>query len=86
MPTRQLDPADPTPRERAFWLVLAAVAASQLLAFYLVCTHQVRESEVRRTAAVVQQVAFTDCPRAVDGLPASGCAPGDAPGRTTAAR
>ena len=86
MPTRQLDPADATPRERAFWLVLAAVAASQLLAFYLVCTHQVREAQVRRTAAVVQHVAFTDCPPAVDGLPASGCAPGDLPPGTVAAR
>jgi hypothetical protein len=43
------------------WLVLAGVVATQLLAFYLLCTHQVRKAENRRAAVEVQQMAHNDC-------------------------
>ena len=58
MLSRLLDPRDGKPRNPVFWLVVAAIAASQLLAFYVLCTNQVRKAEHRR--AVVQQVA-ADC-------------------------
>lgn len=56
-----LDPREGMPREPGFWLVLAAVVATQLLAFYLLCTHQVRKAENRRAAVEVQRMAHADC-------------------------
>jgi hypothetical protein len=41
--------ADGTPRDRAMWLVFAGVVASQLLAFFVVCDHQVRRAETRHS-------------------------------------
>ena len=48
-------------REPLFWLVLSGVLATQLLAFYLLCTHQVRKAENRRAAVEVQRMAHSDC-------------------------
>lgn len=72
---RFLDPADGSPRERAVWLVLAAVIATQLLAFFLLCSHQVRKAEARRAAWQVQQLAASDCLQYVAGSTIAGCAP-----------
>lgn len=61
MLSRLLDPRDGMPRDPAYWLVLAAIVATQLLAFYVVCVHQVRDAPARRALATVQQVAQVDC-------------------------
>lgn len=61
MLSRLLDPRNGVQREPMFWLVLAAVVATQLLAFYLLCSHQVRKAENRRTAVEVQRMAHADC-------------------------
>jgi hypothetical protein len=61
MLSRLLDPRSGMQREPVFWLVLAAVVATQLLAFYLLCSHQVRKAENRRTAVEVQRMAHSDC-------------------------
>ncbi len=52
-------------RHPALWLVLAALAASQLLGLYAVCVHQVREAQERRAQVRASEPA--DCP--------GGCAP-----------
>jgi hypothetical protein len=51
---RQRDPA-------VFWLVLSGLVVTQLVAFYLLCSHQVRKAENRRAAVEVQQMAHNDC-------------------------
>jgi hypothetical protein len=51
--------ADGTPRERALWLVLAGIVSSLLLAFFVVCVHQVERAQARH--AQVQQAATQGC-------------------------
>jgi predicted metal-binding membrane protein len=52
-----LDPSTGLVRDRAVWLVLAALIVTQLLAFFLLCTQQVRRAEERRAAAGVQPMS-----------------------------
>ena len=75
MLSRWVDPDTGRLREPAWWLVLIAVVASQLLAFYLLCMQQVRKAEVRREQAQVAQLARQDCPNAVQGAFLRDCAP-----------
>lgn len=57
MLSRLLDPRDGSPRNPVFWLVVSAIAATQLLAFYVLCNEQVRKAEDRRVAVHAQEVA-----------------------------
>ena len=61
MLSRLLDPREGMPRQPLFWLVLAAIVVTQLMAFYLLCTQQVRKAENRRAEAEVQRMANADC-------------------------
>jgi hypothetical protein len=47
----QLFDRDGSPRDRALWLVLAGIVASQLLAFFVVCVHQVELAQARHVEA-----------------------------------
>ena len=49
------------PRDRLFWSVLAALVAGQLLAFWMLCSHQVRKAQMRDVSLQVQRVAVADC-------------------------
>ena len=67
--------ADGTPRDPALWLVMAGAAASLLLAFFVVCVHQVERAQARHAqeSAQVQQLpgaqlAVQDCGRGASGL------------------
>lgn len=67
--------ADGTPRNPALWLVMAGIAASLLLAFFVVCVHQVERADARHAQETAQarqlatpQVAAQDCARAATGL------------------
>jgi hypothetical protein len=51
--------ADGTPRDRALWLVFAGMAATLLLAFFVVCVHQVQRAQARHVQA--EQTATQDC-------------------------
>ena len=55
----QLFDRDGSPRDRALWLVLAGIVASQLLAFFVVCVHQVERAQARHVE--VRQSATLDC-------------------------
>jgi hypothetical protein len=59
--TDAIDPATQQPRSRMFWVVLGALAAGQLFAFWLLCSHQVRRAEARQNELTVQQMALADC-------------------------
>ena len=71
------DVADGTQQDRRIhpaWVLLGAVAASQLFAFWLLCSHQVRKAEARHNEAVVQQMALSDCLQYIPGSTIASCA------------
>lgn len=70
---------DPAPqheqeRSRTLWVFLGMIAAAQLAAFWLVCSHQVRKAEARRNEVMVQQMALTDCLQYIPGSTIASCA------------
>jgi hypothetical protein len=70
---RILDPQSQEPRSRAFWLVLGALVVGQLFAFWLLCSHQVRKAETRRTQLQVNQMALADCLQYIPGATIATC-------------
>jgi hypothetical protein len=66
-------PDEQPARTRLFWLVLGTVAAAQLVAFWLLCSHQVRKAEARNTAIMVQQLALQDCLQYIPGSTIASC-------------
>lgn len=60
-------------RSRMFWVLLGALAAGQLFAFWLLCSHQVRKAEARHNEAVVQQMALSDCLQYIPGSTIASC-------------
>jgi hypothetical protein len=69
-----VDPATQQPRSRMFWVVLGALAAGQLFAFWLLCSHQVRRAEARQNELTVHQMALADCLQYVPGSTIASCA------------
>jgi hypothetical protein len=61
------------PRSGRFWIILGAVAAGQLFAFWLLCSHQVRKAEARHNEAVMQQMALSDCLQYIPGSTIASC-------------
>ena len=53
-------PSD-TPRNRLHWVIGAALVLGQLVAFWMVCSHQVRKAQMRDLTDEVQRVAIADC-------------------------
>jgi hypothetical protein len=62
------------PRDKLFWGVIGALVVGQLLAFWMLCTHQVRKAEVRDATLQVQRVAVADCLRYIPKATLHGCA------------
>jgi len=60
-------------RIRMMWVLLGALAASQLFAFWLLCSHQVRKAEARHNETVVQQMALADCLQYIPGSTIASC-------------
>lgn len=67
--------AEPAPssRSRWLWMLLAGVAMSQLFAFWLLCSHQVRKAEARQNESVIQQMALSDCLQYIPGSTIASC-------------
>ena len=66
-------PIASTIRSKWFWVGWGAVAASQLVAFWLLCNHQVHVAEARRAEALVQQLALSDCLQSVPRSTVASC-------------
>lgn len=49
------------PRDRLLWAVAAALCLGQLVAFWMLCSHQVRKARMRDVTSQVQSVAIADC-------------------------
>jgi hypothetical protein len=71
--TNVIDPGTQQPRSRMFWVLLGALVAGQLAAFYLLCSHQVRRAEARENEVVVQQMALSDCLQYIPGSTIASC-------------
>ena len=71
------NPMHPGPQQRErgrmWWLLLGALVAGQLFAFWLVCSHQVRKAEARQNEAIVQQMALSDCLQYIPGSTIASC-------------
>lgn len=67
------------PRDQAFWLAASVLVLGQLLAFWMLCAHQVRKAEVRHASVQVERFALADCLRHVPNATLSGCAARVAP-------
>ena len=61
-------------RIHMMWVLLGALAAGQLFAFWLLCSHQVRKAEARHNETVVQQMALADCLQYIPGSTIASCA------------
>jgi hypothetical protein len=59
---------------RMFWAVVSTLALVQLVAFWLLCSHQVRKAEVRDATLQVQRVAISDCLQYIPHATLHGCA------------
>ena len=60
-------------RGRLWWVLLGALVAGQLFAFWLVCSHQVRKAEARHNEEIVQQMALADCLQYIPGSTIASC-------------
>ena len=63
----------PPARSSFFWALFGALAAGQLFALWLVCTHQVRKAEARQNETVVRQMALADCLQYIPGSTIASC-------------
>lgn len=61
------------PRDKLLWPAMVTLIAAQLLALWMVCSHQVRKAEVRNAALQVQQVAVADCLRYIPRATLNSC-------------
>jgi hypothetical protein len=73
MHRKPLDKIAAMQRDKLLWPVLVTVAAAQLLAFWMLCSHQVRKAEVRDATLQVQQVAVADCLRYIPRATLNSC-------------
>ena len=49
------------PREKWMWIVLGALVVGQLVAFWMLCSSQVRNAQLRDATWQAQRVAVADC-------------------------
>lgn len=69
-------------RERLLWSLLAALVVGQLAAFWMICSHQVRQAEMRDVSLQVQRVALADCLQYIPRATLNSCASRVDPGRS----
>jgi hypothetical protein len=67
------------PRDRAFWIAASVLVLGQLMAFWMLCSHQVRMAEVRHASAQVERLAVADCLRYLPNATMGSCAARMAP-------
>ena len=70
--------ADTSPG-KLFWSVIVALLLGQIVAFWMLCTHQVRKAEVRDATLQVERMAMADCLRYIPKATLNSCASRVAP-------
>lgn len=61
-------------RQKMFWALIATLVVGQLVAFWMLCKHQVRQAQLRDATVQVQRVAMQDCLRFIPGATPHRCA------------
>jgi hypothetical protein len=61
-------------RSRRLWIALGALALAQLVAFWLLCSQQVRKAESRSAEVQMAQTALADCLQYIPGATIASCA------------
>ena len=61
-------------RNRLHWVIGAALVVGQLVAFWMLCSHQVRKAQMRDLTDEVQSVAIADCLQYIPRATLSTCA------------
>lgn len=79
MPSRPTRTPAVQPRDQAFWLGATVLVLGQLVAFWMLCSQQVRKAEVRNAAMQVERLALADCLRYVPHATLTSCAQRVAP-------
>ncbi len=79
MPSRTTAKTPDVSRDKLFWAIASAMVVGQLVAFWMLCSHQVRKAEVRDATAQVERMAVADCLRYIPGATLSSCAARIAP-------
>jgi hypothetical protein len=64
---------------KLFWSLIVALLLGQIVAFWMVCTHQVRKAEVRDATLQVERMAMADCLRYIPKATLNSCASRVAP-------
>ena len=59
---------------KLFWLIVFAVMLGQIVAFWMLCTDQVRKAQARDAAWQVERMAMTDCLRYIPKATLNSCA------------
>lgn len=79
MPSRPIRKPAVLPRDQAFWVGATVLVLGQLVAFWMLCSQQVRKAEVRNAAMQVERVALAQCLRSVPHASLTSCAQRVAP-------
>lgn len=61
-------------RDKLLWPVLVTLVVVQLVAFWMLCSHQVRKAEVHNATVQMQRVAVSECLRYVPRATLNSCA------------
>ena len=61
-------------RGQLLWAILSVLVVGQLVAFWMLCNHQLHRAQVRDATVQVQRVALADCLRYVPGSTLNSCA------------
>ena len=59
---------------KLFWLIVVAVMLGQIVAFWMLCTQQVRQAQARDAAWQVERTAMADCMRYIPKATLHNCA------------
>lgn len=59
---------------KLFWAFIAALALAQLVAFWMLCSEQVRKAAVRDAGLQVERAAMADCLRHIPDATRNSCA------------
>lgn len=68
-----VDPRLQPPRSRMFWVTVGLLIGGQLVALWLLCSHQVRKAEARSNELTVHQMALSDCLQYIPGSTIASC-------------
>jgi hypothetical protein len=72
-------------RNKLFWAIGSAMVAGLLVAFWMLCSHQVRQAQARDASARIQRQAVADCLVNIPGATLGSCVASITPSRVAGA-